>query len=96
VVGWYGSKHLSQATDEIGLDVLRADMANYRPDGSATCAFVMPAPSTAGGRTSQTRSPTTRTGTSRSGCASATGTASHWTEPLTSRPGTTPGSQENR
>ncbi|MGW1029427.1 hypothetical protein ACWD4J_38085 [Streptomyces sp. NPDC002577] len=42
-------------TDRIADVILRANMANYREDGSATCAFVMP--STVDGRAAHTADP---------------------------------------
>ncbi|MFI9831158.1 hypothetical protein ACIHIX_26170 [Streptomyces sp. NPDC051913] len=43
------------ATDRVAEGVLRANMANYSEDGSATCAFVMP--STVDGRAAHTADP---------------------------------------
>ncbi|WP_198547401.1 hypothetical protein [Streptomyces jeddahensis] len=42
-------------TDRLAEAILRANMANYREDGSATCAFVMP--STVDGRAAHTADP---------------------------------------
>lgn len=42
-------------TDRLAEAILRANMANYRPDGSATCAFVLP--STVDGRPAHTADP---------------------------------------
>lgn len=63
-----------EGTDRLAEAILRANMANYRGDGSATCAFVLPSTvdgrpaHTAAPRTRPTRSPTTRTGTWCCGC----------------------------
>lgn len=42
-------------TDRLAEAILRANMANYSEDGSATCAFVMP--STVDGRPAHTADP---------------------------------------
>ncbi|WP_329048584.1 hypothetical protein OG873_04250 [Streptomyces violaceus] len=45
----------TEGTDRLAEAILRANMANYRGDGSATCAFVLP--STVDGRPAHTADP---------------------------------------
>ncbi|WNM35740.1 hypothetical protein RKE30_37965 [Streptomyces sp. Li-HN-5-11] len=45
----------TEDTDRLAEAILRANMANYREDGSATCAFVLP--STVDGRPAHTADP---------------------------------------
>lgn len=53
----------TEGTDRLAEAILRANMAHYREDGSATCAVVLPSTVDGRPRTRPIRSPTTRTGT---------------------------------